>query len=298
MSKIAYTKPSLSYLDQIAQLKSRGLGFADEAKALHLLENISYYRLSGYWYPLLINKNNHLFKPGSTFETAFHLYCFDRELRILILSELEKIEVSIRAKMIHILSNTYGPFWFQDINLFKNSNQFQKTLSKIQEEYQRSDEEFIKAFRSKYSDPLPPAWMALEITSLGSLSKLFGNLDTPLEKRMIAKYYGLADSVFEKWLHSIVYLRNVCAHHTRLWNRDMSISAPMPKKPTNPWIQNTNVRTNKTYFMLCMIRYLLQTVNPGTTFNERLRSLLNKYPNVDVRAMNFPIDWEKEALWQ
>lgn len=297
MSKLAYTKPALSYLEQLNQLKDRGLLITDEAKTLHLLENISYYRLSGYWYPLLIDKNNHLFKPGSNFETAFLLYCFDRELRALIISELEKIEVSIRAKMIHILSDAHGPFWFNDITLFKDSNKFQKTLSKIHEEYQRSDEEFIKAFKRKYSDPFPPAWMALEITSLGSLSKLFSNLNTPIQKRAIAKFYGLADGVFEKWLHSIVYLRNVCAHHTRLWNRNMSISPQAPKTTTNTWITDKNVRTNKTYFMLCMIRYLLQTVNPNTTFSDRLKQLFAKYPNVDAKAMDFPINWEREPLW-
>ncbi|MDE6380839.1 MAG: Abi family protein, partial [Muribaculaceae bacterium] len=23
----------------------------------------------------------------------------------------------------------------------------------------------------------------------------------------------------ESWLHAIVYVRNICAHHSRLWNR-------------------------------------------------------------------------------
>ena len=78
--------------------------FADEDKALHLLENISYYRFSGYWYPLLTDKENHVFKPNVDFETAFSLYKFDRELRKLIISELEKIEVAVRSKMAYIMS--------------------------------------------------------------------------------------------------------------------------------------------------------------------------------------------------
>ena len=98
-------------------------------------------------------------------------------------------------------------------------------------------------------------------------------------------------------VHSIVYLRNVCAHHTRLWNRNMSISPQAPKTTTNTWITDKNVRTNKTYFMLCMIRYLLQTVNPNTTFSDRLKQLFAKYPNVDAKAMDFPINWEREPLW-
>lgn len=88
MTKIPYPKQLISFPDQIALLKQRGLVFTDETKALHLLRNISYYRLSGYWYPLLADKQNHLFKPGSTFDAAYNIYKFDSELRKLIITEL------------------------------------------------------------------------------------------------------------------------------------------------------------------------------------------------------------------
>jgi abortive infection bacteriophage resistance protein len=298
MPKIPYTKPALTYAEQLQQLKDRGMAIADDAKALHLLENISYYRLSGYWYPLLADKANHTFKPTATFDTAFRLYCFDKELRKLMISELEKIEVAVRAKMIYILSHQHGPFWFQNPALFKSPVSHANALSHIGVEFNRSDEEFIHAFRNKYSDPLPPSWMILEITSFGTLSMLYKNLKPGREKRAIAGYFGLADSVFETWLHSIVYLRNVCAHHTRLWNRSMSISPQFPLTPRKPWIANATISNRRTYFMLCMILYLLQTVNPTNTFADKIKTLLAKYNNVAPSAMGFPSDWEAEALWQ
>ena len=104
MTKIPYPKHLISFSDQITLLKQRGLSFADENKALHLLQNISYYRLSGYWYPLLADKENHRFKPGSTFEAAYTIYKFDGELRKLIITELEKIEVAVRTQVAYILS--------------------------------------------------------------------------------------------------------------------------------------------------------------------------------------------------
>ncbi len=118
MSKVPYTKPFLSLKEQLEQLKNRGLKVENEVKALHLLEVVSYYRLSGYWYPLLSDKANHTFKATATFDTAFKLYCFDRELRRMVLSELEKIEVAIRARATYILSAVHGPFWFQNPKLF------------------------------------------------------------------------------------------------------------------------------------------------------------------------------------
>ena len=120
MNKVSYSKTALTYENQIHQLKERGLIIEDEAKALHLLEVISYYRLSGYWYPLLSDKQNHRFKLGATFETAFAMYKFDREFRLLVLRELEKIEVAVRAKMIYILSHERGAFWYINTANFSN----------------------------------------------------------------------------------------------------------------------------------------------------------------------------------
>jgi abortive infection bacteriophage resistance protein len=232
MPRVPYVKPALSYADQLQQLKDRGLIIGNDSKALHLLKNISYYRLSGYFYPMLDNpKSAQNFKPGSTFKNGFKLYCFDRELRKMILSELEKIEVAVRAIMIYTLSHLHGPFWYSNPAIFKDAGKFTSTLTKIQEEFNRSDEVFILEFKKKYLDPLPPSWMILEITSFGSLSMLYKNLLYPHDKRDIAHYFGLDDSTFESWLHSLAYVRNVCAHHSRLWSRIMQISPNIPLTP-------------------------------------------------------------------
>lgn len=298
MSKVNYNKPPLQYSEQLEQLKQRGLIIEKEEKALHLLENISYYRLSGYWFPLLANKTTHTFKSNTTFETAFNLYCFDRELRQLVLAETEKIEVAIRAKMSYVFSHKYGPFWFQDANNFINPVKHATSFTKIGEEFNRSDEEFIHSFKSKYQNPIPPSWMTLEIASFGTLSLLFKNLKPTHEKRQIAHYFGLPDGVFETWIHSIVYLRNVCAHHTRLWNRAMSIQPQIPRHPRKQWLNNINVANNRTYFILSMVAYLLQTINPNNHFSAKFKALLTKYSNIDTKALGFPSNWEIEPLWK
>ena len=297
MSLVPFNKPPFSYLQQLEQLQERGLQIPNIEKATHLLESISYYRLSGYWYPLLADKENHTFKESATFDTAFNLYCFDRELRVLIIQELEKIEVSIRAKMIYLLSHQNGAFWYQDANLFKNQISHSKTLVSLDNEYNRSDADFIVAFRSKYSNPLPPSWMLLELTSFGTLSSLFSNLKPTRTKRNTANYFGLDENTFASWMHSIVYIRNVCAHHSRLWNRVMSIQPIKPINTRKTWLANSAVANNKTYFILSMVLYLLQTINPKNSFSQRFQTLLEKYPNVDTRAMGFPSNWKDENIW-
>jgi len=297
MSKVPYRKPALTYQDQLNRLKERGLIVHDDVKALHLLAQVSYYRLSGYWYPLLDDKQTHRFKLGATFETGFRLYCFDRELRKLVLAELEKIEVAIRAHMIYVLSHRFGPFWFTDTSLFTNGTGYAKMINSLTTDYDRSDEQFIKAYKQKYVDPLPPSWMLLEITSFGSLSMLYKNLNAAHEKRQIANFFGLDDQTFGSWLHCIVYLRNVCAHHSRLWNRVMSIQPRIPKNPRKPWLINPLVSNNRTYFALSMILFLLSTVNPNHRFLQKLSALFHNYPEVDKNAMGFEAGWDNEPLW-
>lgn len=298
MSKKLYSKTAITYTEQLNQLTSRGLIIEDEEKALHLLEVISYYRLSGYWYPFLIDKENHKFKKNSSFEAAFNLYKFDRELRMLVTRELEKIEIAIRAKMIYILSHNRGPFWYKDSANFKNSYKHRESLDKIISEYNRSDEDFVKAFKNNYSDELPPSWMIFEISSFGTLSSLYSNFVSGKDKQEIAKYFGINDTVFSSWIHCIVYIRNVCAHHTRLWNRIMRIQPLVPKKTFNQWLVDKTVPNNKTFFILSMIIYFMNSINPKHTIVERFNELLKKYPNVDTRAMAFPVNWKKEPLWK
>lgn len=134
--------------------------------------------------------------------------------------------------------------------------------------------------------------------SFGNLSKLYQNLKPSKQKREIANHFGVSDKVMISWLHSIVYLRNVCAHHSRLWNRNMTIQPLDILTPRKPRINTANISKNRTYYMLCIINYFLQTINPASQFKQKLKTLLSEYPQVDIKAMNFPDDWEVQPLWK
>jgi abortive infection bacteriophage resistance protein len=297
MHKATFNKPFLSYKAQISLLQSRGMKFANETKAIHLLKRISYYRFSVYWRPLLADKQNLVFKPNATFEKAFALYKFDRELRVLILSELEKIEIAVRSQMSYSLSITHGSFWMENQSLFADFDKHHETLTKIRSELSRSDEEFVISFKSKYTNPLPPSFITLEITSFGTLSRLYENLKSDFAKREISQTFGLSDVAFISWLHGFVYIRNVCAHHARLWNKPLQIQPLFPRRTQHTWLKDKSVSNNRIFYILSMIIYLLNTVNPNHTFKQKLESLFQKYPNVDRAAMGFPANWQTEPLW-
>lgn len=292
-----YTDKPLSFQQQIALLKGNGLSFADESKALHTLQQISYFRLKSYLMPLMSDKVLHTFKNDATFEQAYTLYKFDSRLRKLIAGELEKIEVSIRTQMAYTLSDEVDIYWFADDANFVSTTKHAGLVASLQSELDRTDDDQILLFKHKYDDAFPPSWMTMEVTSFGTLSMLYKLLKPSLTKRRIANYYGVSDSVFESWLHSIVYVRNICAHHSRLWNKTLRIRPLFPRKVNGTFI-STPVRSDRLYYVLCIIQYLLLKVNPNTTFPARLKALFAEFPDADISAMGFPKDWDKETLWQ
>lgn len=272
--------------------------FGSEPEAEKWLKQVSYYRMSGYWYPLLADKEKHIFKSGTTFEQAKTLYEFDCRLRHLVMTYIEIIEVAVRTQMAYILSQAHNGLWFEDATLFSNVVQHAKTLQNISEEYNRSDEQFVKAFQCKYSDTFPPSWITLEITSFGTMSILYQQLKPGLPKRNVASFFGVSDTVFVSWLHTLVYVRNICAHHARLWNRVFGIRPLMPRHTRRTFIQIPTSGTQRVYFTLAIIRYIINGIDPKNTFGTELKKLIAKYPTINPSSMGFPNGWEQEILWQ
>lgn len=299
-----YTKEAFTIEQQIAQLKARGLEIKKEDNCEHFLSHISYYRLAGYWWPMQADKEKHIFKPNSRFSDVINLYNFDRELRILLFDVIEKIEISLRTKLIYHLSHEVDPWWFQETSLFTSVPELIKTLSSIEEEIDRSKDTFIKEHRKKHKDDgrFPPAWKSLELTSFGSLSKLYGNLKNNISaKDTIAKEYGTVNHTYlPSWLQSIAQIRNYCAHHSRLWNRNLPGRPKLLPKPPLPWINDVpkEYEFQTLYVHLCCMKYLLNIIQPENRFSSSLNHLFEKYPNVDPNALGMKNKWQSEPLWK
>jgi abortive infection bacteriophage resistance protein len=284
----------------IPLLKQRGLSIPDEQKAVDYLANIGYFRLSAYFYPLLKDpKTGHLYKDGATFDMALDMYRFDRKLRILLFNEIEKIEVAVRSAMCNWISDALSDvFWMTEPKYFHNPAIFAKTLTLIQSETDKTREDFIVHFQSKYFNSYPPAWMIAEIIPLGVLCNLYNNLTNKTVLKKVAHRFGLPLPVFSSWMLMLANLRNLCGHHARLWNREIPVISHMLNNPVHPWINPSLTDMKRVYFRICIIKYLLYTVSPNNTFTQKLNSLLAEYPTVDIRAMGFPAAWRTEPLWK
>ena len=295
-----YTKLPISIEKQIAKLKSRGLLFSDEDKAAHYLSNISYYRLRAYTFPFQDNENpNHPFVRKISFEDIINLYVFDRQLRLLIFNAIEKIEVAIRTQIIYHYSMAYGGFWHLKPELYNSAVYFAEHIASLQKEIDRSNETFIKHYQETYNDPKePPSWMSLEVSSIGLLSKIFSNLKKEKCKDAITIHFGLKDvDVLTNWMHCFSVLRNICAHHSRVWNRRLP-KITLPRKTLNIFIDNKQIYNNKVYSYLCCISYILNIISPEHSFKNNLLNLMKTCPMMQEKEMGFPKNWQGEKLWQ
>ena len=295
-----YLKQPLDYPEILDLLKSRGLIIRDESKAIECLKVVSYFRIDNYFHPMESDKVRHIFKPNSYFENAMDLYAFDRGLRELIFSAIQSVEISLRSKMIHHISLQYGAFWYMDENSFRNQAIYQKCLTQIKQEISRTREDFITEHAEKYSEPdLPPVWKTLEVTSFGTLSKLFCNFADNKIKKRIAREFNLPQHlVLESWIKSAVVLRNYLAHHSRVWNRKFPIKPQMTTPLRGNWVIPPVGNYDKLYSQLCYLQYLLNVIRPCNNFSFRLKVLLTEHLNVDTSAMGFPGNWLDEPLWR
>jgi abortive infection bacteriophage resistance protein len=290
-----YTQPS----DLVQLISARGLTISNPQKAEGYIRRIGYYRLSAYLYPLLaMPKNLHQFKVGSTFRQALDMYRFDRQLRLLMFNQIEKIEVAVRSAIVNITAKETGdPFWMTNPIHFANATRFAGTMQKIDSEYQKSREDFIEHFRNTYNNPYPPSWMLSEILPIGVLTRVFQNIRSNQIRKKIAKEFELNVPVFESWMTIITLTRNNCCHHSRVWNKTFGLRALTIRNNTKPWITQS-VNQQKIYFSLCVIKYILNIIIPNNDMTSKLIWLFIDYPNIDKAAMGFPCNWEMEPLWR
>lgn len=310
-----FDKPAYSVAQHLDTLRSRGLSINNEARARHYLSNISYFRLSAYTRPFYTpNAPEHHFLPGTDFENVLDLYVFDRELRLLLLDAIERLEVALRAQLTNTLAEHYNPHGYLDPGLFDNRYDHQWLLDTLEKAArEREVESFLAHYRRKYTAaPVqPPIWMAVELLTFKQVSVLFAHLRHAQDTQRIEAHFGWKFPLLKSWFRSLSDLRNVCAHHARVWNREFGSRPEIPKKIPSHWPnipeaiatgsgaqphQVLNPR-RRLYLQLVVIESLLQVVCPESRWAERLLALLDRYSHISRPHMGFPPDWEQETFW-
>lgn len=332
-----YAKPPLSFEQQADLLISRGL-IASRDEIVEKLQVVNYYRLSAYWYPFRqFNEQDPTTRkddlvPGTTLKMVWDRYTFDRQLRLLVMDAVERIEVAVRTRMAKFHAAKYGPFGYLNSANFAASqtgrNPWQKARSimkkvlrpclphafvaakyylahhdtfieRVRQATRDSKETFVRHYFQKYSSERDlPIWMVVEVMSLGNMLAMFDCLKAE-EKRELASCYGLMPPVLASWLLTLNYVRNLCAHHSRLWNRTLAIRPNIPNKKHAPdWHAPVTFGNEKVFAVLTLLRYMLARIAPQSNWPVRLEALFQKYPEISVSEMGFPGNWHDSPLWK
>lgn len=305
MSLQNFQKPPKTTQEHIELLKKRGLLVEDLNQANHYLEYVGYYRLSGFFRPYYVSVINseHTFKLGTTFEQVVDLYEFDTQLRSILLSGIERIEVAVRAVINNIMSARYGAHWYLDPALFTKEFNHSGFIKLIKDETgldkRGGKNPIFQSYYKKYRTPeLPACWMLGEILSFGTWSKVFLNLRHGVDKLAIAKKFNLPHyKVFQSWLYAASFTRNLCAHHNMICFKNFHIT---PIRPNN-WQPNEQSIFNKqhtVFLQTAIVAFLLQSASPNTKLASELIKLFNKYPAIQIAKMGFDVGWEKYEVWQ
>jgi len=299
-SRSPYQKPWRSYPDQLAALVARGLVVNDHKAVQAFLAHVNYYRFSGYC--LAFEQQRHQFSGGCTFEQIRSAYEFDMTLRDLVTEALEVLEVDFRTAIAYSFGEKHGAFGHTNPANFFSSFKHDDWLLRLRDEADRSSELFVEHFKSHYAQfPDLPIWMAMEVMSFGGLSKMFQGMLRD-DQKAVARRYAVQPRDLVTILHHLVYIRNLCAHHSRLWDRIWRVTPTLPKG--NSW-QAPHVPSNDRLFSTLLLLYYLMRCCPtmnglAKQWRDRLKQHLSQPPSIQhpFDRMGMPSNWDRHPGWK
>ena len=269
----------------------------DQEQAEFYLKHLNYYRLGAYWLPFETDHSTHKFQAGTSFSKVLSHYIFDRELRLLVLDGIERFEVSVRSQWAYWMAHHHGPHAHSNPDLALNANHWKDNLAKVKKDVGYSKEAFIRHLREKYEEDLPPVWAICEVMTLGQLSRWYANLKPMPTRRAIADIYGLDQGVLQSWLQHMTHIRNICAHHSRLWNREFTIIPALPRKKPADLAEQMVADSRKLYNTLVILLFCVDQIAPNHHLRERVKKLLQDH-DIQENAMGFPDGWKELPIWQ
>jgi len=264
----------------------------DVNKARRHLEHINYHRLLPYWECFL--GSNGRFREGATFESVLRRYTFDRKLRLLMLDAIERLEVSIRSRWSNHMAVRHGPLCLADAELFQDRRAHQRSFETVLHFYAGNEDEYVARFRDRYErNQTPPIWICSEMLSLGQLAHWLANLRDPRDLHAVCWSYQLPAECFLSFLNHLTEVRNLSAHHSRLFNRTLS-SFLFPEGGPDGLKSLEHSSQGRIYNTIVMLDYLMDVISPGHSWTRRLTHSLTRHPDLP-QEMGFPPGWQARS---
>jgi abortive infection bacteriophage resistance protein len=298
-----YTKTYKTVEEQADLLIQRGL-VCNRGSLVERLDWINYYRLSGYFYPFRKPESDD-FIEGTNFDQVWERYCFDRKFRLLMLDGIARVEVGIKTAIVRVFAREYGPFGYMRRGNLPNISDrlYEELMGSMAQDMNSSRAKFVEAYREKYGDSEQslPLWMAVELMTFGKMLKFYEGMEKKLQNE-IAGNFSQQKTPFISWLRSLNVVRNICAHHARLWNRVLGVAPILypkneTKKRESKWFSPVPVNNRRIFASITLILEMLSVMAPKSGWKERLLGLLECYPNIPLVEMGFPENWRQTPFF-
>ena len=299
----------------VARLEERGLEVPDRDKAARYVRHIGYYRLSPYAIPFRDGAAEQRLRAGTTFDDVLDLYVFDRALRLVVMDAIERVEVAVRAALTdHMSTTTSDPHWYVHPHHFRDRSRHAGILKDVRARCDKRLEgnaehqgdalvhrSALEHYLTTYASPeLPPSWLMVEELTIGQLSSTYRNLAQRSDRTAVADVLGLTAPVLESWLQTYVRVRNVCAHHGRLWNVGLGVYPVIPGSRRISWLDRplSPRSRQRLYPVLVSLQTVLDTVSPRSRWARRLHDLVSPRPAMNLAGMGMPADWSDDPFWR
>lgn len=296
-----FAKPPLSSAELVDLLVARGLEVPDVALARDAVFHIGYYRLAPYVRPFEEPGKGHHVRPGTTFADVLGLYSFDRDLRLLTMDALARIEIAFRAALSEVMSQVDGDaHWYTKPHYFSDEQDFKVLQGNVAQALERPFPA-LQDYLSRYRTPeLPPSWLMVEVLSIGQLNRVHKALKQPAHRRAVARSLGSTDNVLSSWLDVFVRLRNLAAHHERMWDVALERYPVVPHGEAVEWPERWDLLLEEAaetmYCVFAAVQSMLSTVSPTSPWASEVAALLAGR-ELERETMGFPADWAEDPFW-
>ena len=225
------TKKFLTYNQQMKYLRDNKLIACSGKNDKSILARKGYFNLiNGYKEPFTCGKDtsgNFMYFNGTSIAHFSALKEFDDALRILLLKQLTKVEEEVRtlaAYKFDEINLKSGKLWYE-VSAYKQLHNINSTLafiSKAHTEVTRSKQVYVKHFMDNHN--LMPTWILTKFLTLSSFLN-FVECGKDDFKSALCELYSIVNlrgyldfNLLLSSLHWMRLVRNMCAHHERVFD--------------------------------------------------------------------------------
>ena len=245
------SKPFKSHNSMLRLMRSRNIMIGkgtEGSKVKNILARENYYSIINGYKDVFLDAEitdrtgEDYYVTGTTFFHIYSVYCFDRNLRSILMKGLLQAEQNLCTKVCYrFAENNNSEFSLLNINNFSKADlptttRLISTLSSVTQRNSKDKDSGFYHYLTHHQDL--PLWVLVTKLTFGEITYFYKSMVPPLQERVlsdinkdytsefgapIAQPTSSLISKFNEILDVLVAFRNICAHGDRLYNHRVRI---------------------------------------------------------------------------